>query len=114
MAAALKKIKLFAKISECRIFSPQAPLNSLIGSIKVYNYELFNIIHICRGGWDADHVVQHGEAAEGGRGHGGGGRGEGDEGADQDQGQGGEQHQQQHGQLQEVEVRKPSFLLEVK
>ena len=62
-----------------------------------------------------DHVVQHGEAAEGGRGHCRGLRG--DQGADQDQGQGGEQHQQQHGQLQEVQVsenRESSFLLEVK
>ena len=62
-------------------------------------------------------MVQHGEAAEGGRGHGRGVRGQGDQGEDQDQGQGGEQHQQQHGQLQEVQVsenRKPSFLLKVK
>ena len=62
------------------------------------------IIHLCRGGRGSDHVVQHGEAAEGGRG-GCGAQGGGEQGAGEDPGQGGEQHQQQHGQQQEVEVR---------
>ena len=63
------------------------------------------IIHLCRGGRGSDHVVQHGEAAEGGRGgHGAKGAWR-EQRAGEDPGQGGEQHQQQHGQQQEVEVR---------